>query len=238
MRIWQVGFTFLFIFLLTACQSTTEPQNDTLQNIESKTKEEMTLKQQLIDFAAKGDTERVLGTLKEDIDINATDEQGNTAVMAAAQNNYPDTVKALILEGADINIRNNNEDNVLLYAGAEGFLEIVEIAVAAGADTTLTNRYGGTALIPAAERGHVDVIETLLTNSDTDVNHINNLHWTALLEAVILSDGGEAHQKIVQLLVDNDADVTIGDKDGVTPLEHAEKSGFKEIEKILQEARD
>jgi len=51
-----------------------------------------------------------------------------------------------------------------------------------------------------------------------DVNHINNLGWTALLEAIVLSDGGLRHQQIVQLLLDHAADVTIADKDGVTPL--------------------
>jgi len=66
-----------------------------------------------------------------------------------------------------------------------------------------------------------------------DVNHINNLGWTALLEAIVLSDGGLRHQQIVQLLLDHDADVTIADKDGVTPLQHARRRGFAEIARIL-----
>ena len=194
------------------------------------------MEQQLISAAAEGDTETVLELVEGGAEIDARDNQGNTAVMAATQNNKVDTVKALIEQGADINIQNNNQDNVLLYAGAEGLLEIVKLAIEAGADTTVTNRYGGTALIPAADRGHVDIVEELLTTSDTDVNHLNNLHWTALLEAVILGDGGETYQIIVQLLVDHGADVKISDRDGVTPLEHAKRRGFKEIERILIEA--
>src|SRR5690606_4058652 len=159
--------------------------------------------------------------------INSTDELGRTAVVAATYNNQVDTVKALIQKGADINIRDNHLNNVLLYAGAEGLLEIVKLAIDAGADTKLTNRFGGTALIPASERGHVEVVNELLTRSDIDVNHINNLHWTALLEAVILGDGGEKHQQIVQLLVDHGADPNIGDGEGVTPLEHAQTRGFQ-----------
>ncbi|MCG7346301.1 ankyrin repeat domain-containing protein [Sporosarcina sp. ACRSL] len=194
------------------------------------------MEQQLISAAAEGDTETILALLEDGAEIDAIDSEGNTAVMAATQNNQNETVKLLIEQGADINIRNNNLDNVLLYAGAEGLLEIVKLAVEAGADTTVTNRFGGTALIPAADRGHVDIVEELLTTSDTDVNHLNNLHWTALLEAVILGDGGENYQKIVQLLVDHGADVKISDRDGVTPLEHAERRGFTEIERILKEA--
>ncbi len=231
MMVRRITFTVLFVFLLTACQSTPESP----ENI-SKEKEENTMNQKLIDSAEQGDTKNVLKLLKDGADINATDKNGRTAVIAATHSNKPDTVEALIQQGADINIRDNNQDNVLLYAGAEGFLEIVKLAVNAGADTTLTNRYGGTALIPASERGHVDVVEELLTHSDTDVNHINNLHWTALLEAIILGDGGKKHQEIVQLLVDHGADVNISDGDGVTPLQHAQKRGFQEIERILKEA--
>jgi ankyrin repeat protein len=76
----------------------------------------------------------------------------------------------------------------------------------------------------------------LLTHTDVDVNHINNLGWTALLEAVVLSDGGPRHQKIVQLLIDHNADVTIADKDGVTPLQHARQRGFAEIARAIMQA--
>lgn len=229
----RVIFTGLIVVMLTACS--TSPGYEGSPSVQEK-KEGTTMGDQLISAAAKGDTEVVLEILEDGADINATDHQGVTAVMAATQKNNIDTVKALIEQGADINIRNNNMDNVLLYAGAEGLLEIVKLAVQAGADTTITNRFGGTALIPASDRGHVEVVKELLINSDTDVNHLNNLHWTALLEAVILGDGGEKYQKIVQLLVDYGADVNIGDRDGVTPIEHAKSRGFKEIERILIEA--
>ncbi|MEH7013973.1 ankyrin repeat domain-containing protein [Neobacillus niacini] len=194
------------------------------------------MNQQLIFSAEKGDKENVLKLLQDGANINATDEHGRTAVMAATYNNKVDTVKILIQKGADINVRDNNLENVLLHAGAEGFLEIVKLTIAADADTKLTNRFGGTALIPASERGHVEVVQELLTHSDIDVNHINNLHWTALLEAVILGNGREKHQKIVQLLVDHGADVHIGDGDGITPMEHAQKRGFQEIVNILKKA--
>lgn len=226
-------FIGLIVVMLTACS--TSPRDEGSSSVQEK-REGTTMVEQLISAAAEGDTEVVLEILEGGVDINATDHQGVTAVMAATQKNNIDTVKALIEQDADINIRNNNMDNVLLYAGAEGLLEIVKLAVQAGADTTITNRFGGTALIPASDRGHVEVVKELLINSNTDVNHLNNLHWTALLEAVILGDGGEKYQKIVQLLVGHGADVNIGDRDGVTPLEHAKSRGFKEIERILIEA--
>ena len=80
------------------------------------------------------------------------------------------------------------------------------------------------------------VVRELLTRTDINVNHVNNLGWTALLEAIILSNGDKAHQQIVQLLVDHGADVDLADKDGVTPLQHARERGFTEIERILLQA--
>ena len=68
-----------------------------------------------------------------------------------------------------------------------------------------------------------------------DVDHVNDLGWTALLEAVILGDGGERHQQIVRILLDAGADRSIGDKDGVTALEHARAKGYAAIARILED---
>ena len=194
-----------------------------------------TLNEALISAAEQGVTEKVLQLLDAGADINARDEQGRTAIMAATHSNHPGVVKALIEAGADVNIQDHRRDNPFLYAGAEGLLEILKLLIDADADTQLTNRFGGTALIPAAERGHVAVVQELLTRSKVDVNHINNLGWTALMEAIVLSDGGPAHQEIVQLLIEHGADVNIPDHDDVTPLQHARRRGFGEIVRVLEE---
>ncbi|MFM1655496.1 ankyrin repeat domain-containing protein [Brevibacillus sp. B_LB10_24] len=194
------------------------------------------MSEQLLKAAETGDHAGVKALLEQGADVNVRDSRGRTPVMTATYGGHTEAVKTLIDAGADINIRDDRSDNVLLYAGAEGILDIVKLAIEAGADTTLTNRFGGTALIPACERGHVQVVKELLTHSDVDVNHVNNLGWTGLLEAIILSDGGLRHQEIVQLLVDHGADVNLADRDGVTPLQHAKKRGFKEMEQILLKA--
>lgn len=225
----------VIILMLTACQSESNSPSSILSDNKPNEEEMNEMNQQLITSAEQGDLENVLQLLQEGAQINATDHNGRTAAVAATHNNQVEVVKALIENGADINIRDNRSDNVLLYAGATGYPEIVALAVEAGASTTLTNRFGGTALIPAAERGHIEVIQYLLEKSDVDVNHINNLHWTALIEAIILSNGGETHQKIVQMLLDHGADPNIADGDGVTPLQHAQQKGYKEIEQILLE---
>ncbi len=55
---------------------------------------------------------------------------------------------------------------------------------------------------------------------------MNRLGWTALLEAIILSDGGPVHQDILAQLIDAGADVNLADAEGVSPLAHARQRGF------------
>jgi ankyrin repeat protein len=111
-------------------------------------------------------------------------------------------------------------------------MEILRATLAAGADLKSTNRYGGTALIPAAERGHVEAVATLIA-AGVDVDHINTLQWTALLEAIILSDGGPRHVQIVRQLIAGKADVNLPDGEGTTPLQHARQRGYRQIEALL-----
>ena len=194
------------------------------------------LNEQLLQAAQRGDREAALKLLQEGADINARDAHGRTPVMIATYQHNTEMVRELIQAGADINIRDYNKENPLLHAGAHGWLDILALAIEANADTRLTNRFGGISIIPASERGHVEVVRELLTRTDINVNHVNNLGWTALLEAIVLSDGGQAHQQIVQLLIEHGADVNLPDKDGVTPLQNVRKRGFTEIERILQQA--
>lgn len=183
--------------------------------------------------ATVGDLAAISALLAGGLQIDARDTDGRTPAMAATAARQTEAVRALIDAGADVDIRDNHLDNPFLYAGAEGLLDILRVVNEAGADPALTNRYGGIALIPACERGHVEVVRYLLAESDVDVDHVNNLGWTGLLEAIILADGDAAHQEIVRLLLDAGADPELADRDGVTPLAHAGARGQAEIVALL-----
>ena len=189
--------------------------------------EDETMKMQLFEAVEGKEFDAVRELLDKGVDINAQDGQGRTAIMIATYANDVEMVKVLIDEGADVDIQDDMLNNPFLYAGAEGYLEILKLLIAAGADPTITNRYGGVALIPASEHGYVEVVEELLTNTKTDVNHVNNLGWTALLEAIILNDGSEKQQQTIRLLIEHGADVNLADKDGVTPLRMLRKKDLK-----------
>lgn len=188
----------------------------------------------LVEAAAGGDLESVRRLLDRGVDVDSTDAQGRTAVTAAVYADDLEIVQALIEAGADVDIQDDIRTNAFLATGETGNAEILRTVLRADPDLARTNRFGGTALIPAADRGHVEVVRELVRTA-IDLDHINDLGWTALLEAVILGDGGDAHQGIVRILVDAGADVEIADAAGVTPLEHARRSGYEEIVHILSQ---
>ncbi|WOV83604.1 ankyrin repeat domain-containing protein [Sporosarcina jeotgali] len=192
---------------------------------------------ELVDAANQQDTKKVKELIEQNAELNTQDSEGRTALMIATYNNDAPTVKALLDAGADVDIQDNMQNNCFLYAGAEGYIDIMRFANEAGADAALTNRYGGVAVIPAAERGHVEMVDALLNETKVDVNHVNDLGWTALMEAIVLSDGGIQHQEIIKILLKHGADPSITDKDGITPLQHAKDKGYLEIVDILESAQ-
>ena len=191
--------------------------------------------QALIAAAGKGDLATVERLVREGASVKAKDGRGRSALLAATHGNHVAVARALIAAGADVNAKDDIEDSPYLYAGAEGRIEILKMTLAT-ADLKSVNRYGGTALIPAAHHGHPDAVRVLLATA-IDKDHVNRLGWTALLEAVILGDGGPVHTEIVRLLVEAGANVNIADREKVTPLQHARRRGFGEMARIL-EARE
>jgi ankyrin repeat protein len=187
---------------------------------------------QLIRSSEIGDVETVKSLLNEDVYIHAQDKEGKCALVAAAYRNNLEIADLLIAAGADVNMKDNTLQSAYLISTSDGFTELLKKTLEAGADVHCADSYNGTGLIRAADRGHVEIIRELL-KTDIRVNHINRIGWTALLEAIILGDGGKRHTEVVRLLVDAGADVNLPDKDGVSPLAHAKSRNFTSIIKIL-----
>ncbi|WP_407518425.1 ankyrin repeat domain-containing protein [Elizabethkingia anophelis] len=188
----------------------------------------------IIDAVKNNQPVLVEKALKEGANVNTKDSNKRSLLLIATISGATDTAKLLVHYGADVNQQDDKLDSPFLYAGATGQTELVKLYLAHGARFDIFNRYYGTALIPASERGHVETVRLLANTKDFPVNHVNRLGWTALMEAVILGNGGTKHQKTVQILKDAGADLNIPDHDGRTPLQHAKSLGFKEIVKILE----
>lgn len=184
--------------------------------------------------AHQGRVDEINRLITAGADLNARDGSGRTPVHVAAFASHDAVVAALAKGGADMNALENRVYDVLTISAVANDPELVSLAMELGNKPYLiTSVYEGTALIAAAHLGHHHVVARLIAGG-APLDHVNNLAWTALIEAVVLGDGGPDHVKTVQILVEAGADKTIGDRDGVTPLQHATDRGYSEMVLLLR----
>jgi ankyrin repeat protein len=169
-------------------------------------------------------------------DLNARDSNGRTPLHVAAFQGHSSVAQALIAAGADPALLDNQRYDAVSIAAVRDDMPTLKALLASGASARLiTSIYDGTALIAAAHLGHAGVVRELIRGG-APLDHVNNLGWTALIEAVILGDGGSRHTEAVRALVEAGANLKIPDRNGVTPLEHAEARGYTSIASILSQA--
>jgi len=169
--------------------------------------------------------------------LNSRDDDGRTPAHVAAFASNDEALRALAAAGADMNALEDGVYDVVTIAAVANDPEMVSLAIDLGNRADLiTSVYDGTALIAAAHLGHHEVVHRLIAGG-APLDHVNNLGWTALIEAVVLGDGGPDHVATVKALVESGADTSIADGNGVTPLSLAKSRGYTEIEDIIRGAR-
>ncbi|HSF07622.1 MAG TPA: ankyrin repeat domain-containing protein [Methylomirabilota bacterium] len=186
--------------------------------------------------AARGDAGEIRGLLAQGADANARDGHGRTPLHVAAFASHYEAVRALVRGGANPNAFDIQRYDIVTIAAVKDDVAMVSLALALGTSPgNVTSPYDGTALIAAAHLGHEGVVRELI-RARAPLDHVNNLGWTALIEAVILGNGGRRHVETVRALVEAGARVDLADRQGVTPLAHARQRGYDEMVTILERA--
>ena len=184
--------------------------------------------------AARGDAQALAKLSKAEVD--ARDAHGRTPLIVAAFQRRHDAMRALVRAGADPNALENDRYDIVTIAAVADDLPTLEVALELGARaTSVTSRYDGTALIAAAHLGHADVVRELI-RAGAPLDHVNNLGWTALIESIVLGDGGARHVDTLRALVDAGANVNLPDRSGTTPLALARGRGYTTMVEILRKA--
>lgn len=183
--------------------------------------------------AQQGELAKLKSCLRQGVDINAVNRQGQTAITLASLNKKYDCVATLIDAGADINKQDHTCLNPFLICCLNNDLTLLRLIIPARPDLNRLTRFGGVGLTPACEKGHLDIVQELLHRTAINLNHTNFVGWTPLLEAIVLNDGGETQQAIVALLLEHGASPHMTDKYGKTPLELAREKGFEKIAQLL-----
>ena len=169
-------------------------------------------------------------------DLNARDGNGRTPVHVATFARQRTAIRALVKAGANINLLDKDRYDGVTIASVADDEDTLRVLLALGASARqVTSRYDGTALIAAAHLGHDGVVKQLIA-AGAPLDHVNNLHWTAAIEAVVLGDGGHRHQKTLQSLIAAGANLQLSDRQGNTPLQLAKSRGYGEMVQMLEKA--
>jgi ankyrin repeat protein len=200
------------------------------------TRQELAVYAGLHEAAAKGDVAEIERLITDGERPNLQDSKSRTPLHVAAYMKQHAAARALIRLGANPNALEIDRYDIVTIAAVGNDIEMLKLALEGGASAkNITSRYDGTALIAAAHLGRAEAVKILI-EAKAPLNHVNNLGLTALLEAIVLGNGGANHTATVKALVDASADVNIADRQGNTPLQIARRRGYVEMARILENA--
>jgi ankyrin repeat protein len=186
--------------------------------------------------AARGDIADIEKRIKAGENKEATDARGRTPLHVAAFQKKHDAARVLMKLGADPNKLEVDRYDIITIASVANDVPMLKIAIEGGGNPkAITSRYDGTALIAAAHLGHAEVVRVLIA-AKAPLDHVNNLNWTALIESIVLGNGGKNHTDTLRALVDACANLNIPDGSGSTPLKLARNRGYNEMTAILEKA--
>jgi uncharacterized protein len=190
----------------------------------------------LLAAAARGDAVQIKHLTSKGEKADVRDGFGRTPLHVAVFLGHHEAMRELVAVGADPNALENDRYDIVTIAAVANDVPTLEVALALGASAkNVTSRYDGTALIAAAHLGHVEAVRTLI-RAGAPLDHVNNLGWTALLESIVLGDGGPRHTETLRALVRAGANVNLADRAGRTPLWLARERGYGAMTSVLQDA--
>jgi uncharacterized protein len=189
----------------------------------------------LLAAAARGEADRIPALVAAGERPDVRDAHGRTPLHVAAYGGHRATMRTLVAAGADPNALENDRYDIVTIAAVANDAPTLEAALAIGGSArNVTSRYDGTALIAAAHLGHAGVVRILI-RAGAPLDHVNNLGWTALIESIVLGDGGSRHTDTLKALVEAGASVTLADRNGQTPLALAQARGYGAMIRLLQQ---
>ncbi len=190
----------------------------------------------LLAAAARGDAAEITKLAVRSANVDIRDGYQRTPLHVAAYGGHHEAMRTLVGAGANPNALEHDRYDIVTIAAVADDLPTLQVSLELGCSAkNITSRYDGTALIAAAHLGHAEVVRTLI-KAGAPLDHVNNLGWTALIESIVLGDGGPRHVATLKALVEAGADVNLADGHDQTPLTLARRRGYAEMVQILRRA--
>jgi len=190
----------------------------------------------LLAAADRGEAAEIRALVARGASVNVRDGYRRTPLHIAAYGGHHEAMRVLVAAGADPNALERDRYDIVTIAAVANDVPTLKVSLELGCSAkNITSRYDGTALIAAAHLGHTDVVRALI-KAGAPLDHVNNLGWTALIESIVLGDGGRRHVATLKALVEAGANVNLPDGHGQTPLTLARRNGYDEMQRILERA--
>lgn len=180
----------------------------------------------LFNAAAKNDYDLVKQIIDEkQVDINDTNEDGETSLLIASRKGHLPICELLINNGSNVNDVNKHGETPLHLALRH--LPVCELLIHNGADINHKNIDEETPLLIASQLGNLLACELFIRNN-ADINSVDkyrqtSLHWASL----------KGHLSICELLIINGANVNYEDEYGRIPLHLASENNHFKVCKLL-----
>ena len=181
--------------------------------------------------AALGNADSVRNLAKSGADVNAIDENGDTAVVIASANGHKEAVAALIESGANINQSDGKGETAIAAAIRAQNSEMVKTLYEKGADLNQAVKSGETPLMLASQLGLGDIAQ-FLTQAGVDLNAKGLNGKTAMYIAV-----AAGALQLAQIIIKAGADADAAADDGKSALDLLKESENEEAAKIAREAK-
>lgn len=187
--------------------------------------------------AAKGDTVEIERLIADGERPDLQDSNSRTPLHVAVYLKHHDAARTLIRLGANPNALDAQRYDATTIAATHNDIDMLRLVLEGGGSArNITTPYDSTALIAAAHLGHVEAVRMLIAHK-APLDHVNGRGWTALIEAVVLGNGGPNHVAIVETIIKAGADTDIKDRQGATALTHARRRGYGDMVRLLEPAR-
>ena len=186
--------------------------------------------------AAQGDAAQIKALVAKGAKVDAKDGHGRTPLHVAAYSSMHDAMRALVAAGANPNALENDHYDIVTIAAVANDVQTLKVALEVGDSAgNITSRYDGTALIAAAHLGYADIVRTLI-RAGAPLDHVNNLGWTAVIESIVLGDGGLRYIDTLRALIQAGANLNLADRQGQTPLALAQARRYQPMTDMLKQA--
>jgi uncharacterized protein len=169
--------------------------------------------------------------LDSQVEVNAAQADGMTALLWAAYHDDLELVDRLIRAGANVRAANRYGITPLSLACTNGNVAAIDRLLQAGADPNTSLPGGETVLMTAARTGRIGAIKALVARGADVHAKERQRGQTALMWAA-----AEGHAEVVETLIEAGADFRSPLDSGFTPLLFAAREGKLGVVRVLLKA--